>query len=59
MLNPPTLGMDRGGRQAAARLLLAGAVLAMLAGGLASCGKRGDPYRPSEVPAAEAPKSSY
>jgi predicted small lipoprotein YifL len=26
-------------------------VLALVAGGLTACGKRGDPYRPSEVPA--------
>jgi predicted small lipoprotein YifL len=26
-------------------------VLALVAGGLTACGKRGDPYRPSEIPA--------
>ena len=29
-------------------------VLALIAGGLTACGKRGDPYRPSEVPAQPA-----
>ncbi|MEC8642587.1 MAG: lipoprotein [Pseudomonadota bacterium] len=29
-------------------------VLALLAGGLTACGKRGDPYRPSDIPAQAA-----
>ncbi len=29
-------------------------VLALVAGGLTACGKRGDPYRPSEIPAQSA-----
>ena len=28
--------------------------LVMAAGGLSACGKRGDPYRPSEIPAKTA-----
>ena len=29
-------------------------VLALVVGGLTACGKRGDPYRPSEIPAKSA-----
>ena len=58
MLNHRCYRFAGGGRQAALRLLAAGAVLALLAGGLAACGKRGEPYRPSEVPAAETPKAA-
>ena len=29
-------------------------VLALVTGGLTACGKRGDPYRPSEIPAPSA-----
>ena len=57
MLTLRYLGTD-GGR-AAPRLLLAAMVLALLAGGLTACGKRGDPYRPSEVPASETPTNNY
>jgi predicted small lipoprotein YifL len=32
--------------------------LALVAGGLTACGKRGDPYRPSEVPAKSADSGS-
>ena len=49
-------GGDRCGRTVP-RLVLALAVAALLAGGLASCGKRGDPYRPSELPKAEDAKN--
>ena len=35
------------------RLLLAAMIVTLLAGGLSACGKRGDPYRPSELPSAE------
>ena len=35
-----------------ARLLLTALVCLMLAAGTSSCGKRGDPYRPSEIPAS-------
>ena len=33
------------------KLILGSLISLMLALGLAACGKRGDPYRPSEVPA--------
>ena len=33
-------------------------VLALVTGGLTACGKRGDPYRPSEVPAPSADTAS-
>jgi predicted small lipoprotein YifL len=33
-------------------------VLALVAGGLTACGKSGDPYRPSEVPAKSANSGS-
>jgi len=33
-------------------------VLTLVAGGLTACGKRGDPYRPSEVPAKSANSGS-
>ena len=53
-------GIDGGGSDhAVPRLLLAGAVLALLAGGLSACGKRGDPYRPSEVPGSETSTNNY
>ena len=42
-----------GGARPFPRLLLAAMIVALLAGGLSACGKRGDPYRPSELPAAE------
>ena len=34
------------------KLILGSLIGLMLTLGLAACGKRGDPYRPSEVPAA-------
>ncbi len=40
------------------RFGLAMLVLALVAGGLTACGKRGDPYRPSEVPAQSADSAS-
>ena len=33
-------------------------VLVLVAGGLTACGKRGDPYRPSEVQAKSADTDS-
>ena len=33
-------------------------VLALVASGLTACGKRGDPYRPSEIPAQSADSDS-
>ena len=57
MLTLPYFGI--GGGIAAPRLLLAAMVLALLAGGLSACGKRGDPYRPSEVPASETSTNNY
>ena len=33
-------------------------MLALTAGGLTACGKRGDPYRPSEVPAPSGDSAS-
>ena len=36
------------------RLGLTMLVLALVAGGLTACGKRGDPYRPSDIPAQAA-----
>jgi len=33
-------------------------VLLLALGGLTACGKRGDPYRPSEVPAPSADTAS-
>ena len=33
-------------------------VLALVTGGLTACGKRGDPYRPSEIPAQSADTDS-
>mgnify|MGYP001999059758 FL=1 len=33
-------------------------VLALVTGGLTACGKRGDPYRPSEIPAPSADTAS-
>ncbi|MEC7210821.1 MAG: hypothetical protein VXW17_07920 [Pseudomonadota bacterium] len=33
-------------------------MLALAAGGLTACGKRGDPYRPSEVPAPSGKSGS-
>lgn len=33
-------------------------VLMLALGGLTACGKRGDPYRPSQVPADSAGSSS-
>ena len=57
MLTLPYFGI--GGGSAAPRLLLAAMVLALLAGGLSACGKRGDPYRPSEVPASETSTNNY
>ena len=33
-------------------------VLALVTGGLTACGKRGDPYRPSEIPAQSAETDS-
>ena len=33
-------------------------VLTLLVGGLTACGKRGDPYRPSEIPAKPATGTS-
>ena len=54
MLKPLVSGILAGGiGKAVARTLLSGMVLTLVAGGLAACGKRGDPYRPSEVPAPE------
>ncbi|MGB1176363.1 MAG: LPS translocon maturation chaperone LptM [Candidatus Puniceispirillaceae bacterium] len=40
------------------RLGLTMLVLALVAGGLTACGKRGDPYRPSEIPAKSANSGS-
>jgi len=34
------------------RLFLAALVCLLLAAGTSSCGKRGDPYRPSDVPSS-------
>ena len=59
MLTLRYFGTGGGSGRAAPRLLLAGVVLALLAGGLAACGKRGDPYRPSEVPASETATNNY
>ena len=40
------------------RTLILGSLIGlMLTIGLAACGKRGDPYRPSEIPAASQPKA--
>ena len=51
------MGMVAGeNRRDVSRLLVSLLVLMFLAGGLTACGKRGDPYRPSEVPAE---KPSY
>ena len=33
-------------------------MLALATGGLSACGKRGDPYRPSEVPAPSGESAS-
>ena len=33
-------------------------VLVLVAGGLTACGKRGDPYRPSDIPAQSANSAS-
>lgn len=33
-------------------------MLALAAGGLSACGKRGDPYRPSEIPAQSGRSAS-
>jgi predicted small lipoprotein YifL len=33
-------------------------VLALVTSGLTACGKRGDPYRPSEIPAPSADTAS-
>lgn len=33
-------------------------MLALTAGGLTACGKRGDPYRPSEIPAPSGESAS-
>jgi predicted small lipoprotein YifL len=33
-------------------------VLTLVASGLTACGKRGDPYRPSEIPAQSADSDS-
>ncbi|MGC6484860.1 MAG: hypothetical protein ACON4P_04230 [Candidatus Puniceispirillales bacterium] len=38
-------GIDR----QVAKFFLLGLAVLMLAGGLTACGKRGDPYRPSEI----------
>ena len=40
------------------RLGLTMLVLALVVGGLTACGKRGDPYRPSEIPAKSANSGS-
>jgi predicted small lipoprotein YifL len=37
-------------QHAYARFLLIMALLAVVCFGLSACGKRGDPYRPSEIP---------
>lgn len=39
------------------RFGLAMLILGLTLGGLTACGKRGDPYRPSEIP-ADAPESA-
>ncbi|MDA8716559.1 hypothetical protein N9M78_01215 [Alphaproteobacteria bacterium] len=39
------------------KLILGSLIGLMLSLGLATCGKRGDPYRPSEVPATSQTES--
>ena len=39
------------------KLILGSLIGLMLMLGLAACGKRGDPYRPSEIPAASHTKT--
>lgn len=39
------------------RFGLAMLILGLALGGLTACGKRGDPYRPSEIP-AKSPESA-
>ena len=39
------------------KLILGSLIGLILTLGLSSCGKRGDPYRPSEVPAASQTKT--
>ena len=39
------------------KLILGSLIGLMLTVGLAACGKRGDPYRPSEVPATSQTKT--
>ena len=39
------------------KLILSSLIGLMLTLGLAACGKRGDPYRPSEVPAVNQTKT--
>ena len=36
------------------KLMMAGLCTLLLIAGLSSCGKRGDPYRPSEIPAQQS-----
>ena len=36
------------------KIVLAGLCTLLVIAGLSGCGKRGDPYRPSEVPAQQA-----
>ena len=35
------------------KLVMAGLCAVLVISGLISCGKRGDPYRPSEIPAQQ------
>ena len=39
------------------KFILGSLIGLMLTFGLAACGKRGDPYRPSEIPAASQTKN--
>ena len=36
------------------KLVMAGLCVLLVIAGLSSCGKRGDPYRPSEIPAQQS-----
>lgn len=53
------LSPEQGRQSMAARQVGVMIMVLMLAlGGLTACGKRGDPYRPSEVPADSADSNS-
>ena len=36
------------------KLVMAGLCALLMIAGLSNCGKRGDPYRPSEIPAQQS-----